>query len=89
MDDSVSRRCKIKCTAALIDASLGAEELKSFIDRSDVRAAFLSPKTFGKFTNFPDYKFPVFNVYDCTVFDGCKIRLRRNRRSIPRPKLPL
>lgn len=45
--------CKIKCTAALIDASLGAEELKSFIDRSDVRAAFLSPKTFGNSQIFP------------------------------------
>ena len=79
--------CKIKCTAALIDASLGAEELKSFIDRSDVRAAFLSPKTFGKFTNFPDYRFPVFNVYDCTVFDGCKNSVDEEPTVDPAPEI--
>lgn len=79
--------CKIKCTAALIDASLGAEELKSFIDRSDVRAAFLSPKTFGKFTNFPDYRFPVFNVYDCTVFDGCKNSVEEEPTVDPAPEI--
>ena len=79
--------CKIKCTAALIDASLGSAELKSFIDRSDVRAAFLSPKTFGKFTEFPDYKFPVFNVYDCTVFDGCRNSVEEEPTSDPSPEI--
>ena len=79
--------CKIKCTAALIDASLGSAELKSFIDRSDVRAAFLSPKTFGKFAEFPDYKFPVFNVYDCTVFDGCRNSVEEEPTSDPSPEI--
>lgn len=62
--------CKIKCTAALIDASLSGEELKDYIERSDVRAAFLSPKTFDKFEKCPDYKFPMFNVYDGSLFEG-------------------
>ncbi len=79
--------CKIKCTAALIDASLGSAELKSFIDRSDVRAAFLSPKTFGKFAEFPDYKFPVFNVYDCTVFDGCRNSVEEEPTPDPSPEI--
>lgn len=62
--------CKIKCTAALIDASLSGAELKEYIDRSDVRAAFLSPKTFAKFDTCPSYDFPLFNAYDCSVFEG-------------------
>lgn len=63
--------CKIKCTAVLIDASLNGEELKEYIDRSDVRAAFLSPKTFEKIGGGQGFMFPLLNVYDCSVFEGC------------------
>ncbi len=62
--------CRIHCTAALLDASLTAEELDDFITQSDVRAAFFSPKTAEKFKEMPPYEFPVFNVLDCTVFSG-------------------
>ena len=41
--------CKLRCTAALLDASLTAAELQDFIAQSDVRAAFFSPKTAEKF----------------------------------------
>lgn len=61
---------KLRCTAALLDASLTAAELNDFIVQSDVRAAFFSPKTAEKFTEIPSYRFPVFNVLDCTVLAG-------------------
>jgi len=62
--------CKLHCTAALIDASMAAAELEEFITRSDVRAAFFSPKTAGKFQEKPSFLFPVFNVLDATVLSG-------------------
>lgn len=62
--------CKLHCTAALLDASLTAAELDDFITQSDVRAAFFSPKTAEKFEGLPPYRFPVFNVLDCTVLPG-------------------
>lgn len=62
--------CKIKCTATLIDASLSGEELKEYINRSDVRAAFLSAKTYEKIGNDHGFMFPILNVYDCSLFDG-------------------
>lgn len=62
---------KIHCTSVLIDASLSADELTDYIERSDVRAAFFSTATVSKFEHFPEYKFPVYNIYDGTVFDGC------------------
>ena len=40
--------CRIRCTAALIDASLTEADTLSFISRSDVRGAFFSKKTYGK-----------------------------------------
>ncbi|MGN0520313.1 MAG: AMP-binding protein [Candidatus Fimenecus sp.] len=62
--------CKLHCTAALIDASMAAAELEEFILRSDVRAAFFSPKTAAKFTENPPFLFPVFNILDATPIAG-------------------
>lgn len=62
--------CKIKCTAALIDASLTGEELIEFIYRSDVRAIFMSTKVYEKIRDISKFKIPVFNVLDCSVFEG-------------------
>ncbi len=61
--------CKIRCTAALIDASLAGEDLEEFITRSDVRAAFISQTAHEKLGDVAKYKFPFFNISDCTVFE--------------------
>lgn len=63
---------KIRCTAALIDASLLPEELRELLGHSDVRAAFLSPKTLARCRDFIDLPFPIFNVYDCELFEGSR-----------------
>lgn len=60
--------CKIRCTAALIDASLAGDDLVDFITRSDVRAAFVSQTAYEKLEKIADFKFPFFNVADCTLF---------------------
>ena len=62
--------CKIRCTAALIDASLPGDELISFINRSDVRGAFFTEKTYGKIEDKNAFGFPCFNVRDCSVMCG-------------------
>ncbi|MGN0571815.1 MAG: AMP-binding protein [Candidatus Fimenecus sp.] len=62
--------CKLHCTSALIDASMAAAELTDFILRSDVRAAFFSPKTAAKFTEIPPFLFPVFNILDASPLAG-------------------
>ena len=62
--------CKLQCTAALIDASMAAAELTEFITRSDVRAAFFSPKTAAKFQEIPSFLFPVFNILDASPIAG-------------------
>lgn len=62
--------CKLHCTAALIDASMAAAELEEFILRSDVRAAFFSPKTAAKFQEIPFFLFPVFNILDASPIAG-------------------
>lgn len=62
--------CKLRCTAALIDASLTGDELVEFIERSDVRAAFMSAKAYEKTGDISSFKFPVFNILDCSVFEG-------------------
>ena len=54
--------CKIRCTAALIDASLTGSDIVDFVDRSDVRAAFFSEKVYKKTKNVTNFAFPVFNV---------------------------
>lgn len=59
--------CKIRCTAALIDASLAGEDLEEFITRSDVRAAFISQTAHEKLGDVAKYKFPFFNVVDGTL----------------------
>lgn len=62
--------CKLHCTAALIDASMAAAELTEFIIRSDVRAAFFSPKTAAKYPEIPPFLFPVFNILDASPLAG-------------------
>lgn len=62
--------CKIKATASLIDASLTGTELDDYINRSDVRAAFLSPKVAEKMGDFSKYKFPVINILDNSLFSS-------------------
>ena len=54
--------CKLSCTAALIDASLTADEIDSFVRESDVRAVYFSPKTFQKFKTIPQYGVPIFDI---------------------------
>ncbi len=62
--------CKIRCTAALIDASMGGEDIVNFISRSDVRSAFFSAKTYKKAEGKHSFAFPCLNVRDCLVFEG-------------------
>ena len=62
--------CKIRCTAALIDASLTGEDMISFIERSDVRGAFFTEKTYGKITGKVSFPFPCFNTRDCSLMAG-------------------
>ena len=77
--------CKLRCTAALLDASLTAAELQDFIAQSDVRAAFFSPKTAEKFEGLPPYAFPVFNVLDCTVLPGFPATVSAELPATPDP----
>lgn len=77
--------CKLRCTAALIDASLTAQELDGFIRQSDVRAAFFSPKTEEKFETVPDYGFPVFNILDCSVLEGYRASVSHDLPATPDP----
>lgn len=77
--------CKLRCTAALLDASLTAAELQDFIAQSDVRAAFFSPKTAEKFEGLPPYAFPVFNVLDCTVLSGFPATVSAELPATPDP----
>ncbi len=60
--------CKIRCTAALIDASLSEDDTVNFITRSDVRGAFFSKKTYGKIKDQSSLNFPCFDVSDCSFF---------------------
>lgn len=70
--------CKIHCTSAFIDASLTADGLKEYIERSDVRAAFFSTKIAERFENFDDFNFPIFNVTDCKLFDASVTEVPKN-----------
>lgn len=56
--------CKIRATAALVDASLTGDEIHEFVERSDVRAAFVSQRAAEKMGDFSKYQFPVFNILD-------------------------
>ena len=67
--------CKIRCTAALIDASLTEADTLSFISRSDVRGAFFSKKTYGKIRDKSSFSFPCFDVYDCSLLPGSPARV--------------
>ncbi len=62
--------CKIRCTAALIDASLGGDDIISFINCSDVRGAFFSEKTYKKISDNDRFEFPCFNTRDCSLMPG-------------------
>lgn len=67
--------CKLRCTAALIDASLSGEDIVDFVIRSDVRAAFFSEDAYKKAENIKAFDFPVFNVSDCTLFSGSVMKV--------------
>lgn len=62
--------CKMRCTAALIDASMNGDDIINFIDRSDVRGAFFTDKTYKKVRDKHAFPFPCFNVRDCGVYEG-------------------
>ncbi|MEG1835342.1 MAG: AMP-binding protein [Oscillospiraceae bacterium] len=62
---------KIKCTSVLIDSTLQGTELREYIERSDVRCAYFSPKVFEKIPNSSKYDFPVLNILTGAAFDGC------------------
>ena len=53
---------KIRATAVLIDASLGAEELKSLIQKSDARGIYTSEKVKEKLGDSAQYRVPVMNL---------------------------
>ncbi len=61
--------CKIRATAALVDASLTGDEIDDFVTRSDVRAAFFSPKAAAKIGDFSKYQFPIFNILDGSIYE--------------------
>lgn len=61
--------CRLRCTAVLLDASLGGEELADSLQFSDVRAAFFSEKARQKLS-MHTFLFPVFHVLDGAVFPG-------------------
>ena len=75
--------CKLHCTAALIDASMAAAELEEFILRSDVRAAFFSPKTAAKFQEIPSFLFPVFNILDASPIAGYRTTVSSDLSETP------
>ncbi len=75
--------CKVKCTAALIDASLTGEELRDFIERSDVRAAFISQNAFEKIGDISGFNFPIYNILDCSLFDGSIDKVSADLPSTP------
>lgn len=77
--------CKLHCTAALIDASLTGTELDEFITRSDVRAAFFSPKTAEKCKDNAPYAFPVFNILDGSVLEGYAAKVSSELSATPDP----
>ena len=60
--------CSIRCTAALIDASLTGSDIVEFVDRSDVRAAFFSEKVYKKVKAVSEFRFPVFDVTKRELF---------------------
>lgn len=61
--------CRLRCTAVLLDASFGGEELADFLQFSDVRAAFFSEKARQKLS-MHTFPFPVFHVLDGAVSPG-------------------
>lgn len=69
--------CKLHCTAALIDASMAAAELEEFILRSDVRAAFFSPKTAANFKKSRPFCFPYSIFWTRPRLRGIARRFRR------------
>lgn len=53
---------KLKATAVLIDASLGAEDLKSLIEKSDARCIYTSEKVKEKLGDSAPYRVPIMNL---------------------------
>ncbi len=74
---------KINCTSVLIDASLSADELKSFIDFSDVRAVFASENCYNKLSCENGFLFPVFNIFTGKAFDGALTEVSKDLPETP------
>lgn len=53
---------KLGATAVLIDASLGAEDLKSLIEKSDARCIYTSEKVKEKLGDSAPYRVPIMNL---------------------------
>jgi long-chain acyl-CoA synthetase len=62
--------CRISCTAVLIDVSLNAPEILDLIERSDVRAIFISAACKAKFEDLSMLRLPVFDIYSGQLCDG-------------------
>ena len=61
--------CKCRCTAALLDASLGKEALLEFLEGADVRAAFWSDAVAQKLDGV-SAAYPVFSMADGAELPG-------------------
>jgi len=53
---------KLRATAVLIDASLGAEDLKGLIEKSDARCIYTSEKVKEKLGDSVSYRIPIMNL---------------------------
>lgn len=53
---------KLKATAVLIDASLGVEDLKSLIEKSDARCIYTSERVKEKLGDSASYRIPIMNL---------------------------
>lgn len=61
--------CKLSLTATLLDASLTGDELREFIEFSDVRGAFFSEKVYKKMEGAKEFLFPVFSVLNGELYE--------------------
>ena len=66
---------KLKATAVLIDASLGDEDLKSLIEKSDARCIYTSEKVKEKLGDSAPYRIPIMNLDNggCPFKDSYKV----------------
>ncbi len=66
---------KLRATAVLIDASLGAEDLMSLIVKSDARCIYTSDKVMDKLGDSTPYRIPIMNLDNegCPFKDSYKV----------------